>query len=212
MRGRRVAAHEVRDTDDIFGRRAGGMRRVWQASVPRRVIDLHRRQLLELAGAAGAGAIVGSGLAGCASAMERRDVLPQPPGSTPGIPEILVQVLGDAALAPSSHNSQPWRVVVHDPSRLTVHEDLARTLPDVDPAGRELRLSLGGFIENLAISAEAHGLACAIDLSGGSGLGAPIAEVALGPRPPSGYPLARLRARCTAGSSSPAATRARARS
>jgi len=155
---------------------------------------LNRRQLLELGGIAAAGAVF-EGAAGCSSVV-RRDVIAEPT-STRGLPGPLVEILHDAALAPSSHNSQPWRVVVHDPDHLAIHADLARTLPEIDPVGRELRLSLGAFVENLVISAVAGGRACQVDVAADGDLDRPVADVRFSPCPRAAYPLDRLRQRCT---------------
>jgi nitroreductase len=152
---------------------------------------LNRRQLMELGGVAAAGAL----LASCSSVI-RGDVAAEPAGAASALPEPIGAILHDAALAPSSHNSQPWRVVV-EPARLVIYADLQRALHDVDPAGRELRLSLGAFVENLVTSAAARGLACRVDVTGEADLEQPVAEIGLARAPRSAYPLERLRQRCT---------------
>lgn len=50
-----------------------------------------------------------------------------------------------ASLAPSVHNTQPWRFT-WDGSALTVHEDPERSLPVLDPTGRERRISCGSAV------------------------------------------------------------------
>jgi len=154
-------------------------------------VRLDRRQLLELGGFVAAGVL----LEGC-SGVIRRDVAAEPAGSG-ALPDTVVAILHDAALAPSSHNAQPWRVVVHDPAWWSVHADLGRTLAEVDPAGRELRLSLGAFVENLVTSAGARGLACHVDAATSGHLHLPAAELRFRAAPHTGYPLARLVQRCT---------------
>lgn len=67
-------------------------------------------------------------------------------------------ILHYASLAPSSHNSQPWRVCLKSQNRWIVEADPARKLPAVDPDNRELFLSLGTFAENLSITAGTLGL------------------------------------------------------
>ncbi|MEP6571391.1 MAG: nitroreductase [Gemmatimonadota bacterium] len=62
--------------------------------------------------------------------------------------EKLMSVLRHAVLAPSSHNSQPWRFEIVD-GMLNLYADRARALPVVDPDDRELVISCGaalGFI------------------------------------------------------------------
>ena len=50
-----------------------------------------------------------------------------------------------ASLAPSVHNTQPWRFT-WDGSTLTIHEDPSRALPVLDPQGRERRISCGAAV------------------------------------------------------------------
>lgn len=61
-----------------------------------------------------------------------------------------------AVAAPSVHNSQPWRfrVVGHT---VDVFADFSRRLSAVDPAGRELYISVGAAVFNLRISMLALG-------------------------------------------------------
>jgi hypothetical protein len=81
----------------------------------------------------------------------------------PPLDPTLARLLGVAALAPSSHNVQPWAVRVSGPRDLAVAIPPERRLPEVDPAGRELVLSVGCFLENLAQAAGAEGLEAEID-------------------------------------------------
>lgn len=62
-------------------------------------------------------------------------------------------ILHYASLAASSHNSQPWKVVVYGNDSIFVYPDFSRKLNIVDPHSRELFISLGTFIENLDIAA-----------------------------------------------------------
>ena len=50
-----------------------------------------------------------------------------------------------ASLAPSVHNTQPWRFT-WDGTTLAVHEDPSRALPVLDPQGRERRISCGSAV------------------------------------------------------------------
>ena len=50
-----------------------------------------------------------------------------------------------ASLAPSVHNTQPWRFT-WDGTTLTVLEDPGRALPVLDPSGRERRISCGAAV------------------------------------------------------------------
>ncbi len=73
------------------------------------------------------------------------------------------RILAYAALAPSGHNTQPWTVRIAEQWRWIVAVDPARRLPAVDPANRELVISIGAFIETLAIAGAALGLATEIE-------------------------------------------------
>ena len=61
-----------------------------------------------------------------------------------------------ARLAPSAHNSQPWKFVA-GASEIDVFADTARWLHAMDPRQRELHVSLGCAIESLRIAADFGG-------------------------------------------------------
>lgn len=84
----------------------------------------------------------------------------------PGLDARIARLLGLAALAPSSHNVQPWWVRVLAPDRLAVGLEPARALPEVDGAGREMAISLGCFLENLAHAAPAEALRAEVEAGG----------------------------------------------
>jgi iron-sulfur cluster repair protein YtfE (RIC family) len=74
-----------------------------------------------------------------------------------GLPaEKLAYLLRYAVLAPSSHNSQPWRFrVIEDAVELLV--DRTRALPVVDPDDRELVMSCGAALFTLRTAIRHHG-------------------------------------------------------
>ncbi|MBB5898081.1 nitroreductase family protein [Kutzneria kofuensis] len=72
-------------------------------------------------------------------------------------PAEVTTVLEAAAMAPSVHNSQPWRFRVL-PDRIELHADLTRRLPATDPGDKELRLACGAALTNLRIALEALGI------------------------------------------------------
>src|SRR4051812_11365035 len=79
------------------------------------------------------------------------------PSSLGLTPVEVAAVLEAAAMAPSVHNSQPWRFrVLAD--RIELHADLSRRLPATDPDDKELRLACGAALANLRISLEALGI------------------------------------------------------
>ncbi len=66
-------------------------------------------------------------------------------------------VLAAASLAPSVHNSQPWRFRIL-PNQIELHADPDRRLPATDPEDRELRLSCGAALFNLRLALQGHGV------------------------------------------------------
>ncbi|MGW4065506.1 Acg family FMN-binding oxidoreductase [Amycolatopsis sp. NPDC004747] len=65
-------------------------------------------------------------------------------------------VIGAAVLAPSTHNTQPWRFRC-TPVGLELHADTERALPVVDADQRELLLSCGAALFNLRTAIHALG-------------------------------------------------------
>lgn len=62
-----------------------------------------------------------------------------------------------AVLAPSSHNTQPWRFEIND-STVSLYADRTRALPANDPEDRELTISCGCALMNLRVAAAHEGL------------------------------------------------------
>lgn len=62
-------------------------------------------------------------------------------------------LLGYAILAPSTHNSQPWLFKIGE-NFCEVYYERKKLLPQADPKGRDLYISLGCAIENLVIAAK----------------------------------------------------------
>lgn len=69
---------------------------------------------------------------------------------------LMAACLEAAAAAPSVHNSQPWRFRPH-PTGIEVLADRRRQVDLVDPAGRELTISVGAAVFNLRVAMLAHG-------------------------------------------------------
>ena len=68
-----------------------------------------------------------------------------------------------AVLAPSSHNTQPWRFQISQ-NKVSIYADRTRALPANDPDDRELTISCGCALMNLRVAA-AHddlGVTCVI--------------------------------------------------
>ncbi|WP_051684114.1 hypothetical protein [Blastococcus sp. URHD0036] len=84
---------------------------------------------------------------------------PAPPAATTSrLPrtDALEVAVDLALLAPSVHNTQPWRLVLHD-DRLDLHADRTRQLPTLDPVGRALALSVGAALFNARVALAAAG-------------------------------------------------------
>lgn len=78
------------------------------------------------------------------------------PQSPPDV-ERISSLLSYAILAPSSHNTQPWRFVIAD-NTVSLYADRSRALPANDPCDRELTISCGCALMNLRVAAAHAGL------------------------------------------------------
>lgn len=68
----------------------------------------------------------------------------------------LTDLIAYAVLAPSSHNTQPWRFALAE-RQISLFADRSRALPVNDPADRELVISCGCALLNLRVAAAAAG-------------------------------------------------------
>lgn len=91
----------------------------------------------------------------------------------------LADILYLAALAPSGHNTQPWTVTVITSRHWLIGTDSSRWLPAVDPQNREMMISLGAFLENLAAAARSQGYEAEIQILAQSTTDQVIAAVKL---------------------------------
>lgn len=117
-----------------------------------------RRQLV--LGAA-ASAVITPALTACSSAdIEQeaaRGLRHQATLDTRDAALLMQELVRNATLAPSSHNTQCWRFQIRDRS-ISILPDLSRRCPAVDPDDHHLFVSLGCATENLAQAALANGL------------------------------------------------------
>ncbi len=67
-----------------------------------------------------------------------------------------------AVLAPSVHNTQPWRFHL-TPDSLEVHADWSRRLPVLDGRGRQVLMSCGCALLNARVALAAAGRACRVE-------------------------------------------------
>lgn len=69
------------------------------------------------------------------------------------------------SLAPSTHNTQPWRFKIDsDKKNINIYVDKKYILPASDVAGRQTAFSIGCAIKNIKISAEYFGLSVNIEI------------------------------------------------
>jgi hypothetical protein len=155
---------------------------------------MNRRQaLLVIAGA-------GSGLAGYAlherRGLTRGDFPSQDSDASANssLSAPVRSILSYAALAPSGHNAQPWHVRVGD-DQLQIGSDHSRWLPSVDPANRELALSIGAFVENLLVASPSRGYVADYEVTGTTASDSDLVRIRLTKTAAKPDSLARLRSR-----------------
>lgn len=82
--------------------------------------------------------------------------------------EQIKSLLSYAILAPSSHNTQPWRFEITD-GAVSIFADRTRALPANDPDDRELTISCGCALMNLRVAAAHKGIGVTFDITPDSG-------------------------------------------
>ncbi len=90
--------------------------------------------------------------------------------------ETLMRAIEAAVLAPSSHNSQPWRFKLL-PDGVDLFANRLRALPVVDPEGRELTISCGAALFHLRLALRQAGFVAEVSLLPGVGGGDHLARV-----------------------------------
>ena len=158
-----------------------------------------RRRFLALAAAGVAGVAAGAAVVGDVYASGRGVFAG---GSGPAYAPWLewdrgaapMRLVGAAILAANAHNAQAWRFAV-GPRRIDVHDDVSRSLGAVDGYRREIHISAGCAIENIALAAGSAGLVPTVTLAP-SGDPTLLARVDLAPAsttPSALYPAIPLR-------------------
>ncbi|MGN6613203.1 MAG: Acg family FMN-binding oxidoreductase [Angustibacter sp.] len=92
------------------------------------------------------------------------------------VSELTLTMAEAARLAPSVHNSQPWRFEPL-PDGLAVHEDVDRALPSLDPRGRQRTMSCGAAVANAAVALAHAGVQPVVALLPDAGRPALLASV-----------------------------------
>lgn len=95
--------------------------------------------------------------------------------------EKLKFLIGCAILAPSSHNTQPWKFRVAGEGRIEVFADESRWLRVADADKREMFISIGCALENLLIAAAHFGFAVKTEYFPQAGNESFVARVLLSP-------------------------------
>ena len=88
-----------------------------------------------------------------------------------------------AILAPSTHNTQPWKFALV-PGGIEVYADYSRRMPVVDPGNRELLMSVGAAVFTLRVAAEWFGMECRVTYSYSGDSERPLAVAAISRREP----------------------------
>ena len=117
-----------------------------------------RRQVV--LGAASCGVIAPTLMACSSGDAEQKSALAlRRPGAvvTDDAASLKLELVRNAALAPSSHNTQCWRFRIEEKSIL-IAPDMSRRCPAVDPDDHHVFVSLGCAAENLVQAALANGL------------------------------------------------------
>lgn len=78
------------------------------------------------------------------------------------VDEQLMFLLGYAVLAPSGHNTQPWQFAVRD-GAVWLYADPEKTLPALDPGGRERIMSCGAALFHLRVAMRHVGIAPVVE-------------------------------------------------
>jgi nitroreductase len=84
-------------------------------------------------------------------------------GNMAATQQALYRAAARATLAPSIHNTQPWRLVVR-PGRLDLFADPSRAVPVVDPDRRLLTISCGAALLGARLSLATAGLGVKVEL------------------------------------------------
>ncbi len=98
--------------------------------------------------------------------------------ATPRLSASLQHVLEAATLAPSVHNTQPWRFALRADG-FDLLADSARRLEVLDPTGRLLHVSCGTALVHARVAARALGLSVSVELLPEPGDPSLLARVAL---------------------------------
>lgn len=66
-------------------------------------------------------------------------------------------ILQYGILAPSTHNTQPWKFKIKK-THVLLMADLERKIPEADPTGRDMYISIGALLKNIVLAAGEFGV------------------------------------------------------
>lgn len=157
---------------------------------------INRRKFIIRLGEAAPFAALGLFLLSDKHSVARNDVSATDGGETVLRPDER-EILYLASLAPSGHNTQPWRVDYLEPFHWIVGNEPSRWLSAVDPAQRETVLSIGAFAQNLDHAAAHFGYSTDWKLIGAGNQDERLLEVRLARADTTDFDIERIRNRRT---------------
>lgn len=90
--------------------------------------------------------------------------------------ELLLNV---AKLAPSTHNTQPWKLDFENQESISVYADYKKAIPVADPLNKYLLISVGALIKNIELAAKALGFEVKSDIRPNIHEDKPIAKISI---------------------------------
>lgn len=111
--------------------------------------------------------------------------------SKPTKTDLLRRAAVRATLAPSVHNTQPWRFVL-SPDALEIHADWNRQLQILDPTRRQLLISCGCAVFNARVSLAAAGFEAIVERMPDAARPQIVARLTVGDHSADGDPIGRL--------------------
>lgn len=126
---------------------------------------LSRRDFIKLTAGTSAAVLLLPTLSACSPSNYPAlvDSVWRQPFAEVSVPEIYRELMRYTTLAPSGHNTQPWKFSILG-NVIHIAADKSRSLQEVDPDDREMYISLGAALENLVLAAAHARLAADVTL------------------------------------------------